>query len=74
MNSVLHSSGQSCLCEICEKDRWIQKAKALLFDCQFCVDAKSIVTEINQLLTEGGGYDYRVESSKTTLRWKGNQP
>jgi hypothetical protein len=51
------------------KDEWIQKAKALFFDCGFCVDAESIREEINEILEEGGGYDYRVESSKTPLRW-----
>jgi hypothetical protein len=51
------------------KDNWIQQAKALLFDCLFCVDAKSIKTEINELLEKGGGYDPKKESSKSTLRW-----
>ena len=53
------------------KDQWIQKAKALFFDCTFCVDADSIRKEINELLEEGGGYDYETESSKTELRWPG---
>jgi hypothetical protein len=51
------------------KDQWIQKAKALFFDCTFCVDASSIKNEINELIEEGGGYDYKVESSVTPLRW-----
>lgn len=51
------------------KDQWIQKAKALFFDCTFCVDASSIRDEINELLEQAGGYDYRTESSKTPLRW-----
>jgi len=51
------------------KDRWIQKAKALFFDCTFCVDADSIRKEINDLIEEGGGFDYKTESSKATLRW-----
>jgi hypothetical protein len=51
------------------KDQWIQKAKALFFDCTFCVDASSIKNEINELIEEGGGYDYMVESSVTTLKW-----
>lgn len=51
------------------KDRWIQKAKALLFDCTFCVDAKSIKEEINDIIREGGGYDYVTESATTPLRW-----
>ena len=53
------------------KDEWIQKAKALFFDCTFCVDAKSIREEIDEILQEGGGYDYKTESSKTPLRWHG---
>ena len=52
------------------KDQWIQKAKALLFDCTFCVDVNSINTEINDLIDEGGGYDPRNESSKTPLKWR----
>ena len=51
------------------KDQWIQKAKALFFDCTFCVDATSIKDEIDEILQEGGGYDYRTESSVTPLRW-----
>lgn len=51
------------------KEQWIQKAKALLFDCTFCVDSTSICSEIEELLQEGGGYDYKEESSKTPLRW-----
>ena len=56
-----------------DKNRWIQKAKALLFDCNFCVDSPSIRDEIEELLEESGGYDYRIESSKTPLRWKGQK-
>lgn len=51
------------------KDQWIQEAKALLFDCTFCVDSGGIKKEIDTLLEKGGGYDYRNESSKTPLRW-----
>ena len=51
------------------KDEWIQKAKALFFDCTFCVDARSIKDEIDEILEEGGGYDPRTESSATSLRW-----
>jgi hypothetical protein len=54
------------------KDEWIQKAKALFFDCTFCVDSSGIHKEIDELLKEGGGYDYRVESAKTPLKWAGN--
>lgn len=56
-----------------DKDQWIQKAKALLFDCQYCVDSPSLVEEINELIEEGGGYDFRIESSETELRWKSEQ-
>jgi len=52
------------------KDQWIQKAKALLFDCTFCVDIRSIKDEINELIHEGGEYDPMTESSVTQLRWK----
>lgn len=52
------------------KEEWIQKAKALLFDCTFCVDSESIKSEIEDLLKEGGGYDPMEESFKTMLRWK----
>lgn len=51
------------------KDEWIQKAKALFFDCTFCVDSNGIRKEIEEILQEGGGYDYMTESSKTPLRW-----
>ncbi len=51
-----------------DKDAWIQKAKALFFDLQFCTDA--LHGEIRQILEEGGGYDPEVESSRTELRWK----
>lgn len=51
------------------KEEWIQKAKALFFDCTFCVDSSGIRKEIDELLKEGGGYDYRVESAKTPLKW-----
>jgi len=50
------------------KDRWIQKAKALLFDCSLCVDAKGLHKEIEELIEEGGGYDFKKESSKTPLK------
>jgi len=51
------------------KDQWIQKAKALFFDCTFCVDSRGIHKEILELLEESGGYDPRNESSKTLLKW-----
>jgi len=51
------------------KDQWIQKAKALFFDCTFCVDAPSIKDEIEEILREGGGYNPMEEDSKTQLRW-----
>lgn len=56
------------------KEQWIQKAKALFFDCIFCVDAGGIRKEINEIIEEGGGYDYRVESSETPLRWPDKAP
>ncbi len=55
------------------KDKWIQEAKALLFDCIFCVDSKGIKKEIDALIEVGGGYDPigRDDSPKTKLRWPG---
>ena len=29
---------------------WIEKARALLFDCQFCVDSPKIIKEIETLI------------------------
>jgi len=55
------------------KDEWIQKAKALLFDCSFCVDSRHIREDIHELIKEGGGYDYTTESSVTPLRFKGDE-
>lgn len=54
------------------KDRWIQKAKALLFDCN-CVRSVAIRLAINELLEEGGGYDSETESAETQLRWPESQ-
>lgn len=51
------------------KDEWIQKAKALMFDCQFSLDSKNLVREVQQLLVEGGGYNYNRESCNTPLIW-----
>ena len=42
-----------------DKDAWIQRAKALLFDCGFCVDSEGIRKEIRELIEQGGGYTYR---------------
>lgn len=55
------------------KDTWIQKVKALLFDCTFCVDSEGIKEEIDELIKEGGGYDYKTETSDTKLNWLGLQ-
>ena len=54
--------------EIDDKNAWIQKAKALFFDLQFCTDA--LRDEIREILAEAGGYNPDVESSVTELRWK----
>lgn len=51
------------------KDEWIQRAKALFFDCTFCVDSSGIREEIDELLAQGGGYDPMHESAVTPLRW-----
>lgn len=40
-----------------DKDAWIQRAKALLFDCCFCVDSAGIRKEIRDLIEQGGGYN-----------------
>jgi hypothetical protein len=50
-----------------KKDVWIQKAKALLFDCISCVDAPGIVQEIDQLLDQAGGYDPKTETADSEL-------
>jgi len=52
------------------QEEWIQKAKALLFDCIFCVDSKGIEQEINDLLLEGGGYDSASASERQKIREK----
>lgn len=52
------------------KDEWIQRAKALLYDCKWCVDSDSIVKEIEGILREGGEYDPMTETSSTKLRWR----
>ena len=52
------------------KDQWIQKSKALLFDCQFCVDSPQIREEIDKLIEEGGGYNPGIDGPNTPLRWK----
>ena len=52
------------------KDEWIQKAKALFFDLGYACDSAGLKREMEELLKEGGGYDYMVESSKTPLKWK----
>jgi len=55
------------------KDEWIQLAKALLFDLQYCTDA--LQEEIREALIIAGGYDCGTESYKTPLRWrKDDQP
>lgn len=54
--------------ELDDKNLWIQKAKALFFDLQFCTDA--LKKEIREIIKEAGGYNPDVESSKTELRWK----
>ena len=51
------------------KDQWIQKAKALLFDCGFCLDSTGLRKEADSLIKEGGGYDPLQETCRTPLRW-----
>ena len=48
--------------------QWIQKAKALLFDVEFCVSS-ALRNEANELIKEAGGYDPFKESSRTPLKW-----
>lgn len=52
------------------KDQWIQKAKALLFDCSFCIDSDAIRQEIEDLLKAGGGYNAEIETSESPLKWR----
>lgn len=51
------------------KDEYIQKCKALLYDCKWSVDSDGLVNEIEALIREGGGYDPLTETSKSKLRW-----
>lgn len=52
------------------KDEWIQRAKALLYDCKWSVDSDQLVKECEILIREGGGYDPLVETSESKLKWK----
>lgn len=52
------------------KDEWIQRAKALLFDLTFSEAEYALRVECKQLISDGGGYDYETETSKTPLRWR----
>jgi hypothetical protein len=52
------------------KDEWIQRAKALLFDCTYLVNSRTLKWEITNLLYEGGSYDPETESAETPLIWK----
>ena len=45
------------------KDEWIKRAKMLLFDLQFTTDSAYLTYEINQLIEQGGGYDYVTATS-----------
>ena len=51
------------------KDKWIQKAKALLFDCSFCLNSPGLIKEADNLIKEGGGYNPREETCWTPLHW-----
>ena len=51
-----------------EKDKWIQKAKALFFDLHF-VDMDGLEGEVRTILKEAGGYDPMTESCRTELKW-----
>ena len=51
------------------KDAWIQRAKALLFDCRFAMDSATLIEEAEDLIEQGGGYDCEKETSTTKLRW-----
>jgi len=55
-------------------DIWIQKAKALLFDCIYCVNSKNIIKDIGNKIKSAGGYDVMAgESSGTELKWRNNE-
>jgi hypothetical protein len=51
------------------KDKWIQMAKALFFDCGFSLDSKCLEQEAQELIDIGGGYDYETETSTSPLIW-----
>ena len=53
-----------------DKDEWIQKAKALLFDISLLDPYATFRKEASDLLEEAGGYDSRAESSVTELKWE----
>lgn len=51
------------------KDEWIQRAKALLYDCFWAVESDQMCEEIKQLIKEGGGFDPLTETNTTKLKW-----
>jgi len=52
-----------------DKNQWIQRAKALFFDCLHDLEAESLKQEARDLIEQGGGFDYNTESSDTKLKW-----
>lgn len=52
------------------KDEWIQKAKALLYDCLHSLDSEGLKQEARDLINEGGGYDVFTETPDSKLRWR----
>ena len=50
-------------------EAWIQRAKALLFDCGYAVDSESLRDEIILLVEQGGGYDPHTETPTSQMYW-----
>jgi hypothetical protein len=52
-----------------KKDEWIQRAKALLFDCSFSVESIPMEVEIHKHITAGGGYNVKTERPSGPLQF-----
>ena len=52
-----------------KKDRWIQRAKALLFDFSLTAPEESLREEARELIRSGGGYEADYEDSESSLVW-----
>lgn len=48
---------------------WIQKAKALLYDCIYEMESTRLQKEAKDLILAAGGYDGLMETAESPLRW-----